>query len=267
MSDPSNPQNLIAYGPDANCTLALCDIKYSVYEYRPSPAANGVFIALFGLALLVHLVQGIRYREWSFMICMLLGCVDEMVGYGGRIMLYKDPFSFTGFLMQIVCITIGPVFYCAAIYVLLGRTIKLLGARHSRISVGLFYWAFLTCDVVSLVLQATGGAMSSTSSGSSATANDIALAGLSFQVVTLVIFIGLAVDYAVTWRRHTTIEPPDEVSTSATLGTPFKIFVLALSSAILLILIRCAYRIDELSKGYGGPLIHNQGLFIGLEGV
>lgn len=47
----------------------------------------------------------------------------------------------------------------------------------------------------------------------------------------------------------------------------FKIFVSFLSVAIVLILIRCAYRIDELSDGYSGPLIHNEGLFVGLEGV
>lgn len=40
-----------------------------------------------------------------------------------------------------------------------------------------------------------------------------------------------------------------------------------LSLAILFILIRCAYRIDELSDGWNGPLIHDEGLFIGLEGV
>ena len=44
-------------------------------------------------------------------------------------------------------------------------------------------------------------------------------------------------------------------------------FVVFLSLAITLILIRCAYRIDELSDGYNGPLIHNEPLFIGLEGV
>ncbi len=30
---------------------------------------------------------------------------------------------------------------------------------------------------------------------------------------------------------------------------------------------RCVYRIDELSDGYNGPLIHKEGLFVGLEGV
>lgn len=40
-----------------------------------------------------------------------------------------------------------------------------------------------------------------------------------------------------------------------------------LSAAIVLILVRCVYRIDELSDGYNGPLIHNEPLFVGLEGV
>ncbi|KAH0143215.1 hypothetical protein KCU67_g13664, partial [Aureobasidium melanogenum] len=33
----------------------------------------------------------------------------------------------------------------------------------------------------------------------------------------------------------------------------------------VLIFIRCAYRIYELSDGYGGSALHDQGLFIALE--
>ena len=51
------------------------------------------------------------------------------------------------------------------------------------------------------------------------------------------------------------------------MSTRFKIFLGFLSLSIVLILIRCVYRIDELSDGYNGPLIHKEGLFIGLEGV
>ena len=54
---------------------------------------------------------------------------------------------------------------------------------------------------------------------------------------------------------------------TAFLPMKFKIFATFLSLAILLILIRCIYRIDELSNGYDGPLIHDQGTFIGLEGA
>ena len=93
--------NFIAYGPDANCTLALCSVTDSVYQYRPSKAANAVFISLYGIAFIIHALLGFKWRTNAFAIAMLLGCTSEMIGYGGRIMLWQNPFSFTGFLIQI----------------------------------------------------------------------------------------------------------------------------------------------------------------------
>lgn len=104
--------------------------------------------------------------------------------------------------------------------------------------------------------------MSSKSSGSSKVGVNIAIAGLSFQVVTLVIFIILSLEYAFRYLRGQRTQQHD-----ANMRTRFKIFIAFLSLAIILILIRCSFRIDELSNGYSGPLIHNEGLFIGLEGV
>ena len=88
------------------------------------------------------------------------------------------------------------------------------------------------------------------------------IAGLSFQVFTLIIFIILSLDYAFRYICGQHHQPR-----RSQLPTSFKIFLAFLLLAILCILIRCAYRIDELSDGYTGPLIHKQGLFIGLEGV
>ena len=35
-------------------------------------------------------------------MCMMgMGCVSEMIGYGGRVMLWENPFGFAGFLVQI----------------------------------------------------------------------------------------------------------------------------------------------------------------------
>lgn len=100
-----NPNGLISYGPDENCTLTpgprYCPASVGVYEYRPSLAANTVFIALFGLALVIHLALGIRYKTWAFMFAIFWGCASELIGYGGRVLMWENPFSFTGFLVQI----------------------------------------------------------------------------------------------------------------------------------------------------------------------
>jgi hypothetical protein len=116
------PNGLVVFGPDANCTLELCPIEWSVYQYRPSLAANITFIVLYGLAMGVHIALGIRWRQWFYMSFMMLGCIFEIIGYIGRIILHNNPFNFGGFMIQIVFITSGPVFYTAAIYVTLSKT-------------------------------------------------------------------------------------------------------------------------------------------------
>jgi hypothetical protein len=59
---PGVPQGAIIFGSKANCTLDICPVKYSVYSYRPSLAANSTFIALFALAGIIHTYLGLRFR-------------------------------------------------------------------------------------------------------------------------------------------------------------------------------------------------------------
>ena len=79
---------------------------------------------------------------------MIVGAVNAIIGYVGRVMMYYNPFNFAAFMLQIsesgsslnlsmkktegkdkltsrllfcflVCITTGPVYYSAAIYITL----------------------------------------------------------------------------------------------------------------------------------------------------
>lgn len=95
------PNGLVPFGPDANCTLALCSVESSLLGYRPSLLANGIFIGVFGAILAAHIVQGCMFRTWGFLVSMLCGCILEIAGYIGRIMVHNDPFGFPGFAMQI----------------------------------------------------------------------------------------------------------------------------------------------------------------------
>ncbi|KAL8801578.1 MAG: hypothetical protein Q9182_004364 [Xanthomendoza sp. 2 TL-2023] len=242
--DRGDYSNYVVYGPDANCTLALCPAELSVYQYRPSLAANTSFLVLFGIAMIIHLVIGIKWRSWFFVICMFWGCVCELLGYGGRIILWQDPFSFTGFLMQIICITLGPTFFTAGIYITLSKIIVYLGPQYARFRPSLYYWIFIPCDIFSLILQSVGGALSSTSEGGSNAAVNVSIAGLSFQVATILVFIALALEYAYRYKKGQRQTPR-----TTSLPRGFKIFIIFLTISITLILIRCIYRIDELSEG------------------
>jgi len=110
-----------AGGDNSNCTVAACPIELSVYGYRPSIAASGALIGLYAICMGIQVILGLRYKAWWFMSCMVLGCIDEILGYVGRILYWQNPWGEVGFIMQIVLITIGPVFFAAAIYVLLSQ--------------------------------------------------------------------------------------------------------------------------------------------------
>lgn len=139
-------------------------------------------------------------------------------------------------------------------------SITYISPKHSRFNPRLFYYIFIPCDIISLILQAIGGAMSSTSNGSSNNGVNIALAGLSFQVATLVVFVALTVDYFIRSRK---------VWRSTRLPLKFKVFLTFLTLATVLILIRCCYRVYELNEGYSrdSEALRDQTLFIALEAV
>lgn len=91
----------VTYGPGENCTLAVCPVQASIYQYRPSLAANAALLALYGVSLVITVAQSIKHRTWIFLSTIFFGYAAEMIGYGGRIMLYHNPFAFVGFIVQI----------------------------------------------------------------------------------------------------------------------------------------------------------------------
>ncbi|EPE33743.1 hypothetical protein GLAREA_06756 [Glarea lozoyensis ATCC 20868] len=255
---------LVSFGPDANCTLALCPVDASLQGYRPKFAVQIAFIALFGISMLIHIAQGIRYRTWFFTSMMAVGCIGEMIGYAGRILLYKNPFSFDGFIVEICCITISPVFFAAAIYVSLAKVTNYLALEANRFPAKVYIWVFVPCDVVSLILQSVGGALSSSSEGGDKSGEYITLAGLAFQVFTLSVFIAMALDYVFRYLSYRKSQPVDQ---RRILSMRFKLFSIFFSASIIFILIRCCYRIAELGQGYSGALFHDEPLFVALESV
>lgn len=86
---PSNPDTCTEIGQivDWNGLQIECTIEGTLYGYYPSLGANAFFAAFFALCFIVQLVQGIRYKTWTYMIALCLGCLGEAVGYGGRIMM------------------------------------------------------------------------------------------------------------------------------------------------------------------------------------
>lgn len=138
-----------------------------------------------------------------------------------------------------------------------------LSPSSAQFKPSLYYQVFIPLDVLCLTLQAAGGGLSTQSDGSSATGVNLGLAGLSLQVAVVFAFIALSIQYAFRYARDIRAGKV----TSEGFDARFKIFVTFISLAILVIFVRCVFRIYELSEGYSGAAFHDQGAFIGLESV
>ena len=132
-----------------DCTLGTCPIRQSSFGYYPSLGANLTFLIIFFLSFAANAVQGVMYgkRTISFAILLCINNALEVVGYAGRANAHNNPFlkvrvpelyqsvrlarwsvgrlthcmgHQNPFLIQIICLTIAPLFMCAGIYLCLG---------------------------------------------------------------------------------------------------------------------------------------------------
>lgn len=144
------------------CNLSVCDLSLAQMEYIPSIGGNALYIAIFALCLALQLYFGIRYRTWGYMIATMSGFALEIIGYAGRVMLWQNPFDNNAFLIYLVCLTIGPAFLSAAVYLCLARIVIVYGESLSRFYPRTYTLMFCSFDFIALVLQAVGGAIAST---------------------------------------------------------------------------------------------------------
>ncbi|KAI5303709.1 hypothetical protein KEM56_007277 [Ascosphaera pollenicola] len=316
-----------------DCTKYTCPVEATIYTYAPALGANATFVALFGFSMIVQAAEGIYFHKvsglWSYSLPIVLGCITEIIGYAGRLVMWNDPFDADGFYMQICCLTIAPAFLTAGIYFCLSDIIKLFdpNCESSWLKPKMYAWIFIPCDIISLVLQAAGGGVAATSidvGENPDPGTDTMIAGLAWQVFSLFCFIVLTCDFAfrnVLRRRrmrshggvadaglyekghdfgspdnsavldadgspHATGSPssentewdaeaqrtsPYQMAPAAALKPvdhkKFALWLIPFIVAILTIFMRCCYRVAELSGGWTGHLIHEEGTFIGLEGV
>lgn len=150
------------YIPGFVCDLSTCDVTiWGFVKYVPSLPGNLLFLLLIYAFGVAQIWLGIKFRTASICLCMLAGLAMESTGYIGRLLLHQNPFLRGWFLMYMICLTIGPVFFAAAIYLCLGRIIVVYGQEISRWKPRTYTFVFLGCDIVSLVVQGVGGTVAS----------------------------------------------------------------------------------------------------------
>ena len=257
--------------PDtSNCTeiSVACPVEYTVYGYYPGIGPNAYAVAVFAVCFVVNIGLGWRYRQWTYMIAMSLACIVSAGGYGGRIGMHDNPWS-SNFEVQIVLLTIAPAFNSAAIYLMLKHIVLRFGPEWSRIKPKFYTYAFISADILALVLQGAGGGIAATADDDDPdmleAGDNLLIAGISWQVVTLAVFGAMIADFV--FRRVRSPTPLSSKASQTWRDIKFRIFAGALALLYTMIIIRCIYRIAEMAGGWRNSIMQDESLFIGLDTV
>jgi|SRR6266480_6302063 len=145
---------------------------------------------------------------------------------------------------QFICLTIGPAFLCASIYLCLARIIVVHGQEYSRLKPRTYSILFACSDFLSLLLQSIGGSI--TGSAKTLPVSNrgihIMLGGLSFQIFSLLVFMGLWIEFNLRLRKIENVGEKSKVDFSGlTASFKFKAFqggmfltYISLSSSMLI---------------------------------
>ncbi|KAF9696515.1 hypothetical protein EKO04_005719 [Ascochyta lentis] len=255
-----------------------CPAIATTYGYYPILGVNAFFLALFGLCCLASLIIGVWTKTWTYTVALGIGTLLETGGYAGRILMNGNPWSDSGFRLQIVCLVLGPSLVAAAIYLTLKHFVMYCGPQYSPLKPRLYPWVFIGCDIGSIVLQACGGGVAASGENNINllnAGNNLIIAGIAFQVATMAACGLLVLLFIWRYRKDAPFKGQlNEKSNyqlskeqgNVSLGK-VKVFGAVVSLAYVTVLIRCIYRLPEMAGGWGNPLMRNEKEFLLLDGM
>jgi len=260
-----------------------CPVSATVYGYYPNFGANVFFAAFFAILLIAQLVIGTWRKTWTFMLAVGLGVFGEMVGYIGRLIMHKNPWSKPGFETQICCLVLAPSFLAAGIYLTLKHMVLYCGPEYSRLKAKWYPRIFIGSDLASIVVQAIGGGVAASADHGAnknlLNAGDaLIIAGIALQIVTMLVCGTLVLDFFMRRNKATTQNKAQTEGTTSMdaavlvndthTRSPlrFRLFCYAIGFAFFTILIRCIYRLPEMAGGWGNPRMREEPVFLTLDG-
>ncbi|KZM26651.1 uncharacterized protein EKO05_0005388 [Ascochyta rabiei] len=238
---------------------------WKMYRYTPSLPLAALFLALFTILTLLQVWAYVRHRKTSI-VYIIIGGLCEIAGFSARIGSHYDNEAWVPFIIQGTLLLIGPLFFAATVYMMLGRIINLANASAiSRISPRWYTRIFVTADISTLVVQGLGASLMGTMQLSLALAGEkVVITGLALQVATFIVFLAAAIDCNVRLARMKRDSDSDATNTS---NDAWKSIIHTLYTISALVLFRCVFRLIEYTMGNAAYLIAHEWTLYVFDGV
>ncbi|KAF2815906.1 uncharacterized protein BDZ99DRAFT_484717 [Mytilinidion resinicola] len=253
---PALPSAFKTATATASCTTAIpgkhgfvsdpmaCNAYWS---YNPSFAAAILFSVLFGLLLFTHIAEAFIYKK-TYTWVLLMGVAWEFVSFCTRAASTLNQQNLTLVIVSQILLLLAPLWINAFAYMTLGRLIHFFhpARRIWRIPGASVAKYFVWADVVSFLIQGTGGSMLSPGSDASTQklGIDVYMAGVGVQEGFILLFVLLAA----TFQREMGRVERSGAGVAAGRGG-WRGAVGTLYAVLVLISIRIIYRLVEYSRG------------------
>lgn len=290
-----------------NSTLNLkdLDMEYNLYDYNLVRAPNIIYFIIFTLVFLYTTVMVYKSRYHWYNVTYFCGYGLEFCGWLGRILSFNDTRNNDYFILQFVALTLAPAFIMAGIYFLFAQVVVIHGRQYSVLRPLWYSYFFITTDVVSLLIQAGGGAAASIASNrneDTTPGTNTIIAGIVFQTFAMSVFVCFWFEFLIrVYFRHAKEIPGDYPFKKKSpknflkllfnaksvreykrnelepfynprfshirMGKLFPYMPLAITISVVVIYIRCIYRVVELAEGWRGYLITHEVFIMVLDAL
>ncbi|GAA6002014.1 hypothetical protein JCM10207_003038 [Rhodosporidiobolus poonsookiae] len=254
------------------------DEPRNIAGFVPAKWISYAALGLFGLSGFIHWLHLFRNGH-KYMLPLTLGMTGMCAGFAIRILYANSVDSLGLYIGMTMFILLSPCLFLAQDYMLLHRLADSLGEdvaksclliRSSRITK-----IFVTSDVVTFFLQASGGGMSAASSEMAKWGPKIALFGLGVQLVCFLGFCVILGVFAIRVRKrfpHLAYPArPFRFSGYSAFSTDYvpdwRILVTVMAITCGGIIIRSIYRLAEYAEGRDGVLATKEAYFYLLDAL
>lgn len=250
--------------------MAADGFVWKAYQYTPSLVAAIIFLVLFTIVtafgfyqFVSALCQPHSTRSEKRQICsaipFLLGGIFELVGYIGRALNHNKPNELGPYIMQSILLLVAPALFAATIYMTLGRVIRNIECeKYSLIPLKWLTKTFVIGDIISFLMQASGGGlMASPTLSGIKTGENVIVGGLFVQIVFFGFFIIVELLF------HTRVSKNPSLTALSTKKLPSKFrnwnsILITLLICSVFIFIRSIIRVVEFLQGNDGYIISNE---------
>ncbi|KAF5367191.1 hypothetical protein D9758_003897 [Tetrapyrgos nigripes] len=248
--------------------------------FIPKNWASIIALVAYGVSGAIHWIHYFRIGK-RHMLTLTIAMTCMAIGFIARIVYSGSPDSLGLYIFTTLFVLLSPCAFLAVDYILLERLAENLGHEVAKqclfLSSSLIVKIFVWADVLTFLLQSSGGGLQTSDNESSRhLGSTIVIVGLVFQVVSFGLFTCLLLVFG--FRVRTSYPQLWHVKTSQTIGSTIGLFKVSdvhdwrilfamLCASCVGIIVRLIFRIFEYAQGFDGFLSTHEGYFYLLDAL